>query len=80
MSTFPSDLEIAQNAPIRHIKEIAAKLGIDADDLHYYGKHKAKLPLNLIDDEKIKKSKLILFAFYFFHFNIISFMQHCILF
>jgi len=60
VSTFPSDLEIAQNAPIRHIKEIAAKLGIDADDLHYYGKHKAKLPLNLIDDEKIKKSKLIL--------------------
>ena len=60
MSTFPSDLEIAQNAPIRHIKEIAAKLGIDAELLHYYGKHKAKLPLELIDEEKIKKSKLIL--------------------
>jgi formate--tetrahydrofolate ligase len=57
---FPSDLEIAQNAPIQHIKEIAAKINIAEDDLHYYGKHKAKLPLNLIDEEKIKKSKLIL--------------------
>ncbi len=60
MSTFPTDLEIAQNAKIQHIKDIAAKIGIDADDLLYYGKHKSKLPLNLIDEEKIKKSKLIL--------------------
>lgn len=58
--SFPSDLEIAQKAPIRHIKEIAAHLGISPDDLHYYGKHKAKLSLSLINEEKIKKSKLIL--------------------
>lgn len=57
---FPSDLEIAQNAPIEHIKVIARKVGIGEDDLHYYGKHKSKLPLHLIDEEKIKKSKLIL--------------------
>lgn len=54
------DLAIAQAAPIRHIKEIAAKINISNDDLEYYGKYKAKLPLKLIDDEKIKKSKLIL--------------------
>lgn len=57
---FPSDLEIAQSAAIKHIKEIAAKTGISNDDLEYYGKHKAKLPLSLINEEKIKKSKLIL--------------------
>jgi formate--tetrahydrofolate ligase len=58
--SFPSNLEIAQNAPIKHIKEIADKIGISSDDLHYYGKNKAKLPLELIDEEKIKKAKLIL--------------------
>lgn len=57
---FPSDLEIAQNAPIEHIKVIAQKVGIDENDLQYYGKHKSKLPLELIDEEKIKKAKLIL--------------------
>jgi len=57
---FPSDLEIAQNAPIQHIKEIAEKIGIPNDDLQYYGKNKAKLPLELINEEKIKKAKLIL--------------------
>lgn len=55
-----SDIEIAQSTQIRHIKEIAAKLNIPNDDLEYYGKYKAKLPLSLINHEKIKKSKLIL--------------------
>ena len=58
--SFPSDLEIAQNAPIKHIKDIADKIGISSDDLQFYGKNKAKLPLELIDEEKIKKAKLIL--------------------
>lgn len=57
---FPSDLEIAQSATIQHIKTIADKIGIKEDDLQYYGKNKAKLPLDLIDEEKIKKAKLIL--------------------
>ncbi len=57
---FPSDLEIAQAAEILHIKDIAAKINVSNDDLYYYGKHKAKLPLELIDEEKVKKSKLIL--------------------
>ena len=46
MSNFPTDLEIAQNAKIQHIKNIAAKLNIKEDDLEYYGKYKAKLPLS----------------------------------
>ncbi len=55
-----SDIEIAQTAKLKPIKEIAKKLGIDEDDLELYGKYKAKIPLNLIDEEKIKNSKLIL--------------------
>lgn len=47
MFTFPSDIEIAQSAHITHIREIASKLQIAEDDLEYYGKYKAKLPLSL---------------------------------
>lgn len=57
---FPTDLEIAQNADIKHIREIADKININRDDLEYYGKYKAKIPLSYINEEKIKKSKLIL--------------------
>ena len=60
MSTYKSDLEIAQEADIKHIISIAKKLGISEDDLEMYGKYKAKLPLKLIDAEKVEKSNLIL--------------------
>ncbi len=55
-----TDIEIAQSADIRPIVEIAKKLNISEDDLELYGKYKAKLPLTLIDEDKIKKSKLVL--------------------
>jgi formate--tetrahydrofolate ligase len=58
--SFPSDLEIAQKCEIRHINVIADKLKISVDDLEHYGKYKAKLPLHLINEENIKKNKLIL--------------------
>jgi formate--tetrahydrofolate ligase len=58
MANFPSDIEIAQNADIKHIKHIAAKLNIAEDDLEYYGKYKAKLPLSLQNPNP--KGKLIL--------------------
>ncbi len=57
---FPTDLEIAQQARMQHITAIGEKLGILADDLELYGRYKAKLPLSLIDEGRIKKSKLIL--------------------
>ncbi len=57
---FLSDLEIAQKAAIQPIKNIAAKLGIAEDDLEFYGKYKAKLPLHLLNPDRIKQSKLIL--------------------
>ena len=55
-----SDLEIAQKADIQHIKNIAELINIHEDDLEYYGKYKAKLPLHLIHEAKIKSSNLIL--------------------
>ena len=58
MSTFPSDIEIAQNATMSHIKDIAKKINISEDDLEYYGKYKAKLPLHL--QQENSKGKLIL--------------------
>lgn len=57
---FLSDIEIAQNADIKPIKEVAKKLNLNEDDLELYGKYKAKIPLNLINEDKIKKSNLIL--------------------
>lgn len=55
-----SDIEIAQQAQLRPITEIAAKLGIDAKHLVPYGRAKAKLDLQLINDEQINRNKLVL--------------------
>lgn len=57
---YKSDLEIAQAAKLSHIREIAGKLGISEDSIEMYGKYKAKLPLNLIDEAKIKKNNMVL--------------------
>lgn len=57
---FPTDLEIAQSTPMKPITDIANRLGITPEDLELYGKYKAKLPLSLISDDKIKNSKLVL--------------------
>ncbi|MGK7391147.1 MAG: formate--tetrahydrofolate ligase [Candidatus Cyclobacteriaceae bacterium M2_1C_046] len=58
--TYKSDLQIAQEAKMLHINEIASKLKIDEDDLELYGRYKAKLPLRLIDNNKVENSNLIL--------------------
>lgn len=60
MTTKNKDLDIAQNARIRHIRDVAGSVGIAEDSLEMYGKYKAKLPLSLIDPAKVAKSKLIL--------------------
>ena len=44
----PSDLEIAQAATVRPIKEIASDLGIDDDDLILFGSNKAKVHLDAL--------------------------------
>jgi formate--tetrahydrofolate ligase len=54
------DILIAQEAKIRPVVEIADMLGIPHDELEMYGKYKAKIPLHFIDEERLKKAKLIL--------------------
>ncbi len=54
------DIEIAQEARIKPIVKIADQLGIPHDELEFYGKYKAKIPLHFIDEEKIKNAKLVL--------------------
>ncbi len=44
---IPSDIEIAQQATMRPIADVAADLGLAADDIDPYGRYKAKLPLRL---------------------------------
>jgi len=55
-----SDIEIAQATKMKPITDVAEKLGINKQELELYGNYKAKLPLKLIDEDKVKKSKLIL--------------------
>jgi formate--tetrahydrofolate ligase len=55
-----NDLEIAKKVKLQHISDIAKKLGINEDDLEMFGKYKAKLPLSLIDLDKVDQSNLIL--------------------
>ncbi|MCO6500440.1 MAG: formate--tetrahydrofolate ligase [Vicingus serpentipes] len=57
---FPSDIEIAQKNEMVHINNVAEKLKIDLDDLELYGKYKAKLPLSLINKQKIDSNNLVL--------------------
>ena len=55
-----TDLDIAQSVLMKPVQEIASILNIEADDLELYGKYKAKLPLKLIDQNKVDSSNLIL--------------------
>lgn len=57
---FPSDIEIAQKAQMKHITTVSSYLNINEDEIEMYGKYKAKLPLHLINQEKINNSNLIL--------------------
>ena len=56
-----TDLEIAYDADVKPIKEIAAKIGISEDDLVPYGKYIAKVPLPVLEKLKDKPNgKLVL--------------------
>jgi len=44
-----SDLSIAQEAPLRHIAEVAAEIGIDESHLELYGRYKAKISLDVLE-------------------------------
>ena len=55
-----SDIEIARETPLRKVKEVAESVGIPRDEVHNYGPFMAKIPLQLIDSERVDKSNLIL--------------------
>ena len=61
MKNMKTDIQIAQEAEMSHIRDVAASIGIEEDDLELYGKYKAKLSDDLYD--KIKDNpdgKLVL--------------------
>ena len=59
MSSYKSDIEIAQSAEIKPIGEIAEKAGIDMEYVEYYGKYKAKIDTWKMP-HKDAKAKLVL--------------------
>ena len=60
MTKFKTDIQIAQQATLEHINDIATKLNIPSQELELYGKYKAKIPLSFLNQEKINKANLIL--------------------
>ena len=57
---MPTDIEIARQVELKPITEIADQLKIVENDLECYGRYKAKLPLRLIDNERVGKCNLVL--------------------
>ena len=55
-----TDIQIARECELQPIGDIASQLGIDPEAIEPYGRFMAKVPVQLIDDEKVKKSRLIL--------------------
>lgn len=55
-----SDIEIARETPLLPIQDIASNLGLPLEQLEPYGRHIAKVPYTLINEERAKKSHLIL--------------------
>ena len=56
-----TDIQIAQEAEMKHIREVAGTIGIAEDELEFYGKYKAKLSDELWDKIKDRKDgKLVL--------------------
>lgn len=55
-----TDIEIARETSLKKIKEIATEIGIPRDEVQNYGRYIAKIPIHLIDEEKVKQHNLIL--------------------
>ena len=60
MATYKSDIEIAQETPMLPITEIAKVAGVDDKYLEQYGKYKAKVDYNILNDVKRPDGKLVL--------------------
>ncbi len=57
---FKSDIEIANECEMENIKDIAKKIGLSEDDIEPYGKYKAKVDYNILNNSRGKNGKLIL--------------------
>ena len=55
-----TDIQIARETPLIKVKDVAEAIGVPRDEVISFGRHMAKIPLELIDEEKVKKSNLIL--------------------
>ena len=55
-----TDIQIARETELKPIGDIALELGIDPEKIEPYGRYMAKVPIQLIDEEKVKQSRLIL--------------------
>ncbi|HKL11077.1 MAG TPA: formate--tetrahydrofolate ligase, partial [Clostridia bacterium] len=58
--SYKSDIEIAQEASMQDIREIAKKVGLTEDNIDLYGKYKAKVDYNVLKETKGKDAKMIL--------------------
>ena len=54
-----SDIEIARSIELKKVKQVAESIGIPRDEVENYGRYIAKIPEQLIDEEKVKKSKRV---------------------
>jgi formate--tetrahydrofolate ligase len=57
-----TDIEIAQEAELRPIAEVAEKIGLGADDIISYGRYKAKIPLEISQTGATPRGKLVVVA------------------
>ena len=57
---FKTDIEIAQETPMQPITEVAKAAGVDEKYLEQYGKYKAKVDYNILNEVKRPDGKLIL--------------------
>ena len=55
-----TDIQIARECELKPIGEIAAQLGIEPEKIEPYGRYMAKVPVSLINEEKVRQSSLIL--------------------
>ncbi len=55
-----SDIEIARSIELREVNQVANMVGIPAERVENYGRYIAKVPNDLIDEERVAKSNLIL--------------------
>ena len=55
-----TDIQIARECELKHINEIATQLGIKPEEMDPYGRYMAKVPVTLIDEERVWESRLIL--------------------